>query len=407
MIENPLLTTGLLLFFGYWGGRIANKVRLPRVSGYLVVGLLFSPSLFHLLSVETVNHKLHFVTEIALAIIAFNIGGSLDIRSLKSVGRQIGWITLFQALGALLITGAALFAFLRFFPGFSEGILSTTTMYLSVALIVGAISAATAPGAVLAVVSEAGARGEFTNILLGVIALDDALTVVFFSIAGTIVQTLLGTDLLGENMALMPFIEIGLSLLLGGAAGFIMSFAGRFVERKEAMLMVVLGVLFCITSISSLIHASSILSNMTAGFVLVNHEPGLQDYFKVLEHLEDTIFGLFFTLAGAHMDMSVLETTGLLALFLLVVRMIGKQSGVWLGARISNASQTVARYLGLALFPQAGVTIGLVLLAQDFLPEPAGRIIVNAVIGSVMLNEFVAPLLLHHCLRKAGQTDDS
>jgi len=405
LIENPLLTTGLLLFFGYWGGRIANKVHLPRVSGYLVVGVLFSPSVFHLLSVDTVNHKLHFITEVALSIIAFNIGGSLDIRSLKSVGNQIGWITLFQAAGAFVVTGGALFVFLRFFPGFSSGMLSTTTMYLSVALIIGAISAATAPGAVLAVVSEAGARGEFTNILLGVIALDDALTVIFFSVAGTVVQALLGVDLIGDNMVLMPFIEIGLSILLGGAAGFAMSLTGRFVERKEAMLMVVLGVLLCITSISTLIHASSILSNMVAGFVIVNHEPGIQGYFKVLEHLEDTVFGLFFTLAGAHMDIGVLETTGLLAVFLLVVRMVGKQAGVWLGARISRASETVARYLGLALFPQAGVTIGLVLLAQDLFPEPAGKIIVNSVIGSVMLNEFVAPVLLHHCLKKAGQIE--
>ncbi len=403
MIESPLLTTGLLLFFGYWGGRIANKLHLPRVSGYLLVGVLFSPSVFHLLSLETVNYKLHFITEVALAIIAFNIGGSLDIRSLRSVGTQIGWITLFQAAGAFLITGAALLVFLRFFPGFSSGPLSTATMYLSVALVVGAISAATAPGAVLAVISESGARGEFTNILLGVIALDDALTVVFFSVAGTIVQALLGTDTMGSNPVLKPFIEIGVSVALGGAAGFIMSLTGRFVERKEAMLMVVLGVLLCITSISSLIHASSILSNMVAGFVIVNHEPGVQSYFKVLEHLEDTVFGLFFTLAGAHMDISVLETTGLLAVFLLVVRMVGKQSGVWLGARLSRASEKVARYLGLALFPQAGVTIGLVLLAQDLFPDPAGKIIVNAVIGSVMLNEFAAPVLLHHCLKKAGQ----
>jgi len=403
LIENPLLTTGLLLFFGYWAGRLANWVRLPRVSGYLIAGLLFSPSIFHFLSVETVNYRLHFITEIALAIIAFNIGGSLDIRGLKSVGRQIGWITVFQAAGAFLVTATALFAFLRLSPTFSSGPLSSTSIHISAALVVGAISAATAPGAVLAVISEVRAKGEFTDILLGVIALDDALTVIFFSIAGTIAQVILGVDLIGTNMILMPFIEIGLSVLLGGAAGFVMSYTGRFVERSEAMLMVVLGILFCVTSLAGIIHASSILSNMVAGFVIINHEPGRQSYFKVLEHLEDAVFGLFFTLAGAHMDMSVLRTTGMLAVFLLLVRMAGKQFGVWLGAKVSRASEIVARYLGLALFPQAGVTIGLVLLAQDLFPEAAGKIIVNAVIGSVMLNEFIAPVLLHRCLHKAGQ----
>ncbi len=403
MIENPLLTTGLLLFFGYWGGRMANKLHLPRVSGYLVVGLLFSPSIFHLLDAETVNDRLHFVTEIALSIIAFNIGGSLEIRSLRNVGRQIVWITLFQAAGAFLVTGIGLLVILRLFPGFEDGSFAGMAMGVSAAIVVGAISAATAPGAVLAVVSESGARGEFTNILLGVIALDDALTIIFFSVAGVIAQVALGLDLGGRNMLLLPVIEIGLSVLLGGAAGFIMSFTGRFVDRSEAMLMVVLGVLFCISSISHIIHASPILSNMTAGFVIVNHEPGRQSYFRVLEQLEDAVFGLFFTLAGAHMDISVFESTGLLACFLLVVRMVGKQAGVWIGARIAAASRDVARYLGLALFPQAGVTIGLVLMAQDLFPAMAGKIIVNAVIGSVILNEFIAPLLLHHCLKRAGQ----
>lgn len=403
MIENSLLTTGLLLFFGYLGGRLANKLHLPRVSGYLIVGLIFSPSIFHIFDAVTINHRLHFIIEITLSIIAFNIGGSLDLRSLKSVGTQIGWITVLQALGAFLVTGGALLLALRFLPVFSFPGLSGTGILISAVLVIGAISAATAPGAVLAVISEVGAKGEFTNILLGVIALNDALTVIFFSIAGTVVQTILGLETTGGSMVLMPFIEIGSSVLLGGAAGLLLSVTGRFMERREAMLMVVLGVLFCITSIAAMIHASAILANMAAGFVVVNHEPGHQNYFRVLEHLEDAVFGLFFTLAGAHMDISVFEVTGALALFLLVVRMIGKQAGVWLGALISGASKTVARYLGQALFPQAGISIGLVLIAQDLFPEIPGRIVVNAVIGSVILNEFIAPVLLHHALKNAGQ----
>ena len=212
-------------------------------------------------------------------------------------------------------------------------------------------------------------------------------------------------DFSSGKMILLPFVEIGMSMLLGLAGGLVLSFTGRFVERGEAMLMVVLGSLFCLSSIASMVHASAILANMVAGFVIVNHEPGHQAYFRVLEHLEDAVFGLFFTLAGAHVDIAVFEATGALAVFILVVRMIGKQAGVWIGARISRAPEAVARYLGLALFPQAGVTIGLVLLAQDLLPELAGTVVVNAVIGSVIINEFIAPVLLHYCLRKAGQIE--
>ncbi len=403
MIENPLLTTGLLLFFGYWGGRLANLVSLPRISGYLLVGLIFSPSTFHILDVETVNTRLHFINDVALSVIAYNVGGSLDVRSLKGLGRTIGWITIFQAVGAFFITFLALVFTLRFFPGFSQGPLANMNMWISVALIVGAISVATAPGAVLAVVSEVRARGEFTNILLGVIALDDALTIVLFSVAGALAQIFLGSEFIGGNLLLLPFYEIGLSLVLGAAGGLLLAYTGAAIERAEAMLMVVLGVLLSCAALANMLHASSILASMTVGFVIINHKPAHQNFFRVLETLEDAIFGLFFTLAGAHVDLAILESAGLLALVLLVVRMVGKQLGVWVGAQVAKASQAVRRYLGLALFPQAGVTIGLVLLAQDLLPPEAGAIVVNAMIGSVIINEFIAPLLLHHCLKKAGE----
>ncbi len=403
MIDNPLLATGLLLFFGYWGGRIANRFSLPRISGYLIVGLLFSPSVLGLLGPETVYHRLHFINDVALSIIAYNVGGSLDIRGLKGLGRTIGWITWFQALGAFMVTFLAMVLFLRFFPGFSVGELATFGIWISVALMVGAISAATAPGAVLAVISEVKASGEFTNILLGVIALDDALTIIFFSIAGAVSQSIMGSTFMGSHLLLLPFYEIGLSVIFGLSAGLVLAYTGMVIERTEAMLMVVLGVLFITCALASMFHASSILAAMVVGFVIINHKPAHQNFFRVLEPLEDAVFGLFFTLAGAHVDISILRTAGVLAVILLLVRMAGKQLGVMVGAKLAGASEIVKRYLGLALFPQAGVTIGLVLLAQDMLPEEAGLIVVNAMIGSVILNEFIAPVLLHHCLRKAGQ----
>ena len=403
MIDNPLLATGLLLFFGYWGGRLANRFSLPRISGYLIVGLLFSPSVSGLLRPETVYNRLHFINDIALSIIAYNIGGSLDIRGLKGLGRTIGWITWFQALGAFLVTFLVMALFLRFFPGFSSGELATTGIWISVALILGAISAATAPGAVLAVISEVKASGEFTNILLGVIALDDALTIIFFSVAGAVSQSIMGSTFMGSHLLLLPFYEIGLSIILGLGAGLALAYTGMVIERTEAMLMVVLGVLFITCAIASMFHASSILAAMVVGFVIINHKPAHQNFFRVLEPLEDAVFGLFFTLAGAHVDIAILKSAGFIAVILLFVRMVGKQLGVMVGAKIAGASEAVKRYLGLALFPQAGVTIGLVLLAQDMLPEEAGLIVVNAMIGSVILNEFIAPVLLNHCLRKAGQ----
>lgn len=402
ILDSPLLVIGLLLILGFFGGRLANKVGLPRITGYLAVGILFSPSVTGLVPRQIIFHDLHVVTEVALAIIAFTIGGSLEFRRLRMVGHHIGWITLFQAAGAFFITALVLYPVLAAVVHL-PGPYGEPRMLAAVALIMGAIAAATAPGAVLAIISELRAKGTFTSILLGVIALDDAITIIFYAVAATIAQNLISpgsASLL--SMVSIPAVEIGLSLLIGSVGAGLLYFSARTIDRREAMLMVVMGVLTLVSSIAAMFHASALLANMVVGLGIVNVEHGHQDYFRVMEPMEDMVFGLFFTLAGAHIEIGVLKTAGVLALIFLAIRMVGKQLGVWAGVAVSGADRNIKRYLGLALFPQAGVTIGLVMLAQDIFPEYVGEVVVNAVLGSVILNEFVSPPLLKYCLRKVG-----
>ena len=405
MITHPLLATGLLLLGAYWGGRVANLVNLPRVSGYLVAGILLSPSFTPVFAQRLIDHDLHTVTEISLGLIAYTIGGSLVLKRIRHLGRSILWITVTQALGAFIFTTGILLPILPLLVPLDSPANLLASTYLPLALVMGAIAVATAPGAVLAIVSELKVSGAFTTILLGIIALDDGLAIMFFAVASAAAHALIhpGTvsswTIVGHAVA-----EIILSVILGVLAGLSLKLSVRVVRRREALLMVILGVVLTTVGAAATLRLSPLLASMVIGFVIVNLERRHREFFAVTELIEEPLFGLFFALAGAHMDLLVLKSAGLLAIAIMICRMLGKQLGTWLGAKWAHAPRIVQRYLGLALLPKAGVSVGLVLLARDIFPAPAvADILVNAVIGSVIINELIAPPLVKHALLKAKQ----
>jgi len=406
MITHPLLAVGVLLILGWAGGRAANALGLPRVTGYLIAGLLLGPSLFTVFPRRLIDKDLYVITEMALGVIAYSIGGSLVYERLKRLGQSIVWITCAQALGAFVITAALLVPLIPLLTNLRGAEFTVWNTYLPLALVIGAISVATAPGAVLAIISEFKASGPFTTTLLGVIAIDDGLAIMFFALAAAGAHSLVnplapsGLQLLGGGV-----LEIGLSLALGVAAGLLLEYLARLIRRREALLMVVLGVIFAVSGLAATHHLSPLLANMVVGGVIVNRVARRHDFFLVVEQIEEPLFGLFFALAGAHLDLSVISSAGFLAVAILVVRILGKQTGVWVGAGISQAPGIIKKYLGLGLFPQAGVSIGLVLSAREIFPHPlVASLLVNGVIGTVIINELIAPPLVKYALVRAGET---
>jgi Kef-type K+ transport system membrane component KefB len=342
----------------------------------------------------------------ALGIIAYLIGGSLILQRMKHLGRSILWITLSQALAAFLFTTIFLVYTIPFLTGLSGTEYDLMSTTLPLALVIGAIAVATAPGAILAIVSELKASGPFTSILLGIIALDDGLALIFFALASAAAQALVHpgvvpmAEMLGAAMT-----EIVFSVLLGIVAGAVLKYTARMVRRREALLMVILGIIFTTIGVASQLHLSPLLASMVMGFFIVNMEKRHRDFFLVVEQIEEPLFGLFFGLAGAHIDPVVFKSAGLLAVAILVIRMIGKQLGTWTGAKFSGAPPEVRNYLGIALFPQAGITVGLVLIAQTIFHQPVvANILVNAVIGSVIINELISPPLVKYALTKVHET---
>ncbi len=409
LVEKPhlLVYLGLLLLLSYAGGKLANFLKAPRVSGYLVIGMILSPSVLGFFREGLVKEELTLITDIALAIIAFSIGGGLGLTKLRKLGRYILWITPIQAFGSFFVV--TIFISLFLFLMHRLGVISSPfwAFYFPMVLVIGAISAATAPAATLAIIHEYKAKGPLTTILLGLVALDDGLTIIFFAFAITIAQSIVNHEAINlQNFLLSPIFSILISLFIGGLLGLCLRKLIRFVGRQGAMLGVMVGAIFLTSGLALSVEASPLLANMMLGFMVTNFVDHHEELFMVVERIEEPIFGMFFTLAGAHLNLGMMQTAGWLALLITLTRFGGKLLGTRLGARISRAPQVVKTYLGLALLPTAGVTVGLVLEANEiFGPTYLSELMVNAVLGSVIINELLAPFFVRYSLIKAGETN--
>ncbi|MEE9197909.1 MAG: cation:proton antiporter [bacterium] len=397
-----LVYIGLLILLSQLGGRLANRLRAPRILGYLVTGILFGPSVLGLFSETLVKEELTLITDIALILIAFSIGGALSLNKLGRLGPTVLWITVTQTHGAFFLVTVLLSVFFLLI----HGLPMFWSAYFPMALVIGAISAATAPAAILAIVQEYKAKGPFTTILFGVVALDDALTILFFAFAATIAKSLVHQSAITwQNVLLVPAFSIMMAVALGLASGLCLRYlASPFITHREVMFGVLIGFMFFTSGLAISFGASPLLATMMLGFVVVNFIEHLEDVFSILETVEETIFGLFFALAGAHMDFSTIPTVGWIALLIVAGRFSGKLLGTRIGAGVSNAPESVKKYLGLALLPKAGVTIGLVLAAEAIFPDVGiAKLMVNAVIGSTIINELMTPFFVRYALRKAGE----
>jgi len=405
VITNPLLSVGLLLLLCYLGGRLANLLHAPRVGGYLLTGLLLGPSATNILPEPLIRGELLVLTKAGMSLIAFSIGGSLIVERIRRLGKSIFTITAFQAAGGFLVPAACLLGVLPFLLAPPEADPGWSRMQVAMALLIGAVCVATASGAVLGVVSEMRAAGPFTTALLSVIALSYGLTILLFTLSVAVAQTLTGPgDVSLQALLSRAALPIAKSLLLGGAGAVLLLQIGRLIQQREAYMMVVFGTIFSTSGVADALGLSGLLANMVVGCLIVNLG-GNREFFRAAEQIEEPVFSLFFGLGGAHMQLGVLQSAGPLALLIVVARLAGKTAGTWCGASIARAPDPLRRYLGLALSPQAGWTIGLVLTAENIFPvSEIGSILVNAIIGSVIISMILCLPLVRFALLKAGET---
>lgn len=405
---NILLSLGIALAVGLLFTRIMKLVKLPNVTAYLFAGLLIGPSFWTLvtggkydglLNEQTLD-SFEIIVTLALGFIAFSIGGEFRISSIKKLGKQIITITFFQALTTTVFVLVALLV-----AGFG----TPTALSLS------AIATATAPAATLLVVRQYKADGPVTRTLLPVVALDDAIGLMVFSIFVSLACTIAnGENISAKTMIIAPLVEIILSLLIGSVLGFAVALCVKWFKSRANRLCVcitavVIGVaiveLFEEKQYSILgmnLSLSSLLLCMMTGAVFCNL---CGEYDKVLEGIErwtPPLFMLFFVISGADLDLSLLPKIGAVGIVYLVFRVLGKYFGARIGACIAHSEENVRKYLGFMLIPQAGVAIGMAQLIITKLPQ-FGSQIQAVVLCATLIYEIIGPILTKIALRKAGE----
>jgi len=404
MFANPGIVIGIVLISGFLASLAMRRIRFPAVTGYLVIGIILGPSVSGILSSELTEQLSGIVTPVALGIIAYMIGGSLPLSSLRGLKRSIAIITLAEG-GFACVFVAVLVTFVA--PLVLPGTALDFRAFLAMGIIAGGISLATAPAVTMAIIGESKARGPLTTTLLGVVALDDSLAIIAYAIALGVGVSIMSTSgsISMPGMLITELGHIGLSLVLGVVSALLVLWIIRYSRNNQESLIVVLGAILLTAELAAYIGLFPLLANMTLGFVIVNREKPAQNVIGVVHEIQDIIYILFFTIAGSHLDLGIIQSAGILAGLIVLGRCLGKFFGAWLGATVSGAPRVVRRYLGLTLLPKAGVTVGLALMVVET-PElqAISNLLVSGVLASTLINELFSPPLSKFALTRSGET---
>lgn len=397
MITNTLLALGIAMTAGLLFTRIIKLVKLPNVTAYLIAGLLIGPSVIGLVGKESVD-SFNIIVTLALGFIAFSIGGEFKLDTLKRLGKNITVITLVQAFGAVIVTFTVLLV---------AGLLGWLgENYLPLVFTLSAIATATAPAATLLVVRQYKAHGPVTETLLPVVAMDDAIGLMIFSIFMAIAQALSsGTAPTVKTMLLEPLLEIVLSLAIGFALGLIVALCTRWFKSRANRLCLCVTATIIGTALAQIWNLSSLLLCMMIGAVMSNLGKDVDRVLEGNDRWTPPIFMLFFVISGADLDLSILPTVGVLGVLYIVARSIGKYFGARIGAGIVKADSNVRKWLGFTLLPQAGVAVGMAQIALTRLPGDAGAKVQAVVLCATLIYEIVGPVLTKMALSKAGEID--
>ena len=403
-----LLGLSIALFAGLMLSRVAKILNLPAVTAYLIAGIIIGPFALGAIGVDGLGlnsleevESFSLICDVALGFIAFSIGNEFRLSQLKAIGKQATVIGIFQALITTLVVDAALIGLHFIIPD---------KLSLSAAIVLGAVATATAPAATLMVVKQYKAKGPLTDILLPVVALDDAVGLVVFAISFGVARAMLDSVNI-VSMLLEPVLEVVASLLLGLVMGLLFTFFERFFHsRSKRLAMSVTFVMLTVAlsmieiNIADTVHIkfSSLLVCMMLGAVFCNACDFSEELMDRVDRWTAPLFILFFVFSGAELDLEVFTDIAivLIGVVYIISRSIGKYSGAYLSAKSVKCSPNIVKYLGVTLLPQAGVALGMAAKAESLGPE--GHIVASITLFAVLIYEIVGPTLTKIALTKAG-----
>ncbi len=394
-----VLIIGIMMFFGSIGGKLFQKLKIPQVVGYIVIGILLGVSGLVILGKNTIA-ALNPISTIALSLIGFLVGAELKIDVIKKYGKQFVGILIGESIT----------------PFFVVGILTGTVTYLftkntatavSIGLLLGAICAATAPAATTDVLKEYRTKGPLTTTILGIVAMDDAVALILYAVAATIASPLLG----GHSVSFLSQLgaiayDIFGSVVLGMGFGFLMSLILKNIMNEEGRVLgFSLGIIFLCTGVCNILKLDNILAAMFIGFFMTNFaHPKTKNMFKLVEKYTPPIYVLFFVTVGAKLNVWIVTPfIAVIALLYVSGRTIGKTIGSRLGAKVTKAPETVFKYLPFCLLSQAGVAIGLSIAAGNDFPDSIGPQIMLIITATTFIVQILGPICVKYGVTKAGE----
>jgi Kef-type K+ transport system membrane component KefB len=369
-----LLSVGIIILLGVSAGKISHRFKIPKITGYMLSGLIFGPSILGIISESTLK-DIYVINEIALGLILFAIGGEIELHHIKAMGKKVIFLAIGESMGAFVLVSLTAF--------FASG-------DLGLAVILGSISMATAPGVTLLVIREYQTRGPLTDTLLAVVAINNVLCLVIFQVFFALYSALQGDPILVLLIAF--FKEIIGSVIIGAAIGGLITLWEQKIDDLSELLLVIIGGLLVGIGVAKTMGFSPLLISLIIGAVTNNLSMMHRLVYAELRQTETPFFIAFFVLSGASLDLISLKSLGLLGFLYLFSRPAGKYLGSYIAGAKYGLERQVRQNIGMALIPQAGVAIGLILTVSETHPE-LGKPITSIILSSIIIYEALGPFL--------------
>ncbi len=406
---NTLLSVSVALLAGLLMTRIFKPLKLPSVTAYLIAGVLIGPYCIGALGINGLGfssssdvNRLSLIAEVALGFIAFSIGNEFRVKELKKTGKQALTIGILQAVVAMIFVDLALLTLHFIMPN---------KLSIPQAITLGAIATATAPAATLMVVRQYKAKGPLTQLLLPIVALDDAVGLVAFAISFGMAKTIIMGQMDIISIFVNPIVEIACSLLLGAVMGLVLTWLEKLFNSNTNRLNLTIASVFLTASISMLdfyvgpihIHFSSLLTCMMLGTVFCNICPLSHDLMAASDKWTSPLFALFFVISGAELELNVFTDWAIvfIGIIYIISRSAGKYFGTFSSAKLVNCDPKIQKYLGITLLPQAGVALGMCATAMQLGND--GNLIRNITLFAVLIYELFGPIFTRMALTAAGE----
>ena len=382
---EALLVLSIILFAGFIMTRLTNTLNLPKVSGYILAGILIGPCSLNFIPQHMID-SMGFVSDLALAFIAFGVGKFFKKEVLMRTGKKIIVITISEALTAgVLVTVILKFIF---------------RLDWDFALILGAIATATAPASTMMTINQYKAKGEFVNTLLQIVALDDVVCLLAFSIVAAIANGR-ASGALTVNDILIPIMLNLFAICLGFFCGYFLSRLLIPARSRDNRLILAIAMLLGLSGICAAADISPLLSCMVFGAAYINLTRD-KKLFRQINNFTPPVMSIFFIVSGMNLNVNALGTVGVIGVAYFLIRIAGKYLGTYFSCLAMGTSREIRKYMGLALIPQAGVAIGLAFLGQRLLPPETGNLMLTIILSSSVLYEMVGPISAKAALFLSG-----